>query len=103
MNEDGDDIEFWKPIKDPQNMNIIDINEQVKETKFPFLDRVDFWKSLGFSDDYDLPDSLLSTSNSNSNSNNENDGNINTNSKSDSSLTNVNSNSNSNSESGSKV
>jgi len=63
VNDEAEEVDFWKPVQDPLNMNLIDINEQVKEIKFPFMDRVTFWKSLKLTDDYDFPESLISSRN----------------------------------------
>ena len=43
-------------------MNLIDINDQVKEIKFPFQDRIKFWRSLELTDDYDFPGGQSSSS-----------------------------------------
>lgn len=58
-NENGEEVTFWKPVQDPFNMNVIDINEKVREVKFPFQERLKFWESLNFSDDYTFPSSLI--------------------------------------------
>jgi len=63
VNDEAEEVDFWKPVQDPLNMNLIDINEEVKEIKFPFMDRVAFWKSLKLTDDYDFPGSLISSRN----------------------------------------